>query len=102
MWENLASCYVMANIPLASPLYLDIPLQSSDSTVSSMFNSEQLNIATIGATVFLCISKLLSSSNFKLYLCSLDIQANSTKLTEASDLSNVPSCYNYKTLELVK
>jgi len=42
----------------------------------------------------LCISKLLGSSNFKLCLCFLDIQANSTKLAEAPDLSNVFSEYH--------
>jgi len=36
-------------------------------------------------------SKLPGSSNFELYLRSSDIQANSAKLVEASDLSNVPS-----------
>jgi len=40
------------------------------------------------------ISKLLGSSNFKLYLYSLDIQADSAKLAEAPDLSNVPSKYH--------
>ena len=40
------------------------------------------------------MSKLLGSSNFELYLCSSDIQANSTKFAEASDLSNVPSKYH--------
>ena len=58
-----------------------------------MSNSEWSNIAIIGATVFLHTSKLLGSNNFELYLCSLDIQANSAKLAEASDLSNVPSKY---------
>jgi len=38
-------------------------------------------------------SKLLGSHNFELCLCSSDIQANSTKLAEAPDLSNVPSEY---------
>ena len=40
------------------------------------------------------ISKLLSSYNFELCLCSLDIQANSAKFAEASNLSNVPSKYH--------
>ena len=80
--------------------FLDISLQSLDSMVSisvfetSMFNSEQPNIAIIGAAAFLHTSKLLGSSNFKLCLCFLDIQANSTKLAEASDLSNVSSKYH--------
>ena len=39
-------------------------------------------------------SKLPGSHNFELYLCSLDIQANSAKLAEASDLSNIPSEYH--------
>jgi len=39
-------------------------------------------------------SKLLGSHNFELYLCFSDIQANSAKLTEAPDLSNVPSEYH--------
>jgi len=39
-------------------------------------------------------SKLPGSHNFELYLCSLDIQANSAKLAEASDLSNIPSKYH--------
>jgi len=59
-----------------------------------VFNSKQLNIVIIGVAVFLCISKLSGSNNFKLYLHSLDIQANSTKLAEAPDLSNVPSKYH--------
>jgi len=39
-------------------------------------------------------SKLLGSYNFELCLCSSDIQANSTKLAEAPDLSNIPSKYH--------
>jgi len=39
-------------------------------------------------------SKLLGSHNFELCLCSSDIQANSTKLAETPDLSNVPSEYH--------
>jgi len=39
-------------------------------------------------------SILLGSSNFELCLCSSDIQANSAKLAEASNLSNVPSEYH--------
>ena len=61
---------------------------------TSVFNFKWFNIAIISAVAFLYISKLLSSSNFELYLCSLDIQTNSAKLTEASDLSNVPSKYH--------
>jgi len=57
-------------------------------------NSKQLNITIIGAAAFLQASKLLGSSNFELYLCSLDIQANSTKLMEASNLSNDLSKYH--------
>ena len=99
MQENLAPFCITANIPLVSLLFLDIPLQSLDSTVSisvseiSISNSEWPNIAIIGAAAFLYISKLLDSSNFELCLCSLDIQANSTKLAEASDPSNDPSEY---------
>ena len=98
--ENLALSCVMANTPLASPSFLDISLQSSDSMVSipvsetSVSNSKQPNIAIIGAVAFLYTSKLLSSRNFKLYLHFLDIQANSAKLAEASDLSNIPSKYH--------
>ena len=90
----------MANTPLASPSFLDTPLQSSDSMVSipasetSVSNSKRPNIAIIGATVFLHASKLLGSHNFELYLYSLDIQANSAKLAETPDLSNVPSEYH--------
>ena len=90
----------MANTLLASLLFLDIPLQSSDFTVSipvsetSIFNSEQPNIAIIGVAVFLHTSKLLNSSNFELCLCFLDIQANSAKFAEAPNLSNVPSKYH--------
>ena len=40
------------------------------------------------------VSKLLDSSKFQLYLCSLDIQANSTKLVRTFDLSNVSSKYH--------
>jgi len=39
-------------------------------------------------------SKLPGFHNFKLCLCSSDIQANSTKLAEAPDLSNIPSEYH--------
>ena len=59
-----------------------------------MSNSEQPNIAIIGAAAFLCASKLPGSHNFELYFCSLDIQTNSIKLAEAPDLSNVPSEYH--------
>jgi len=89
----------VANTPLASPFLLNTPLQSSDSTgsipASETFvsNSEQPNITIIGATTFLHTSKLPGSHNFELCLCSLDIQANSTKLAETPDLSNVPSEY---------
>jgi len=59
-----------------------------------MSNFEQPNITIIGAVAFLCISKLPNSSNFELCLYSLNIQANSAKLAEAPDLSNVPSEYH--------
>ena len=59
-----------------------------------MSNSEWLNIAIIGIVAFLHASKLPSFYNFKLCLHSLDIQANSTKLVEAPDLSNIPSKYH--------
>ena len=59
-----------------------------------MSNSRQPNIAIISTVAFLCISKLLGSHNFELCLCSLNIQANSTKLAEASDLPNIPSEYH--------
>jgi len=90
----------VANTPLASPFFLDILLQLSDSMVSisafetSMSNTERPNIAIIDPVAFLHISKLPDSNNFELYLHSLDIQANSTKLAEAPDLSNVPSKYH--------
>ena len=85
---------------MASLFFLNIPLQLLDSAVSiptskiSVSNFEQPNITIIGAIVFLCTSKLPDSHNFKLCLHSLDIQANSAKLAEASDLSNVPSEYH--------
>jgi len=97
LWENLTSSHVAANIPLVSLSFLDISLQSSDSAVSipasktSTSSSEQPNTAIIGAAAFLHVSKLLDSSNFELCLCSSDIQANSAKLAEAPDLSNIPS-----------
>ena len=47
----------------------------------------------IGAIAFLHTSKLPDSHNFELCLHFLDIQANSAKLVEAPDLSNVPSEY---------
>ena len=59
-----------------------------------MSNSEQPNIVIIGAVAFLHTSKLLGSHNFELCLHSLDIQTNSAKLAEASNLSNVPSKYH--------
>jgi len=57
-------------------------------------NSKQPNIIIISAAAFLHTSKLLGSNNFELHLHSSDIQANSTKLAEASDLSNIPSEYH--------
>ena len=59
-----------------------------------MSNSEQSNIVIIGTVAFLHISKLPGSHNFELCLRSLDIQANSAKLAEAPDLSNIPSEYH--------
>ena len=52
------------------------------------------NIAIIDAVAFIHISKLLSSSQFQLCLYSSNIQANSEKLAEASDLSNIPPKYH--------
>jgi len=98
--ENLAPSHVVANTPLASLSFLDTPLQSSDSAVSipasetSVSNSGRPNITIIGAATFLHASKLLGSHNFELCLHSLNIQANSAKLAEAPDLSNVPSKYH--------
>ena len=100
MQENLTPSHITVNTPLASLFFVDIPLQSLDSTVSisaseiSVSNSEQPNIIIIGAIAFLHASKLLGSSNFKLCLYSLNIQTNSAKLAEASNLSNVPSKYH--------
>ena len=100
MQENLAPFHVAANTLLASPSFLDTSLQSSDSTVSipvsetSVSNSGQSNIAIIGAVAFLCVSKLPGSHNFELCLHSSDIQSNSAKLAETSDLSNVSSKYH--------
>ena len=100
MQENLASSCIAANTPLASPSFLDTPLQLSDSIVSipvsktSMSNSKRPNITIIGAAAFLCASKLPSSHNFKHCLHSSDIQANSAKLAETPNLSNVPSKYH--------
>ena len=59
-----------------------------------MSNSGWPNIAIIGAAAFLHVSKLPGSHNFKLCLHSSDIQANSAKLAETPDLSNVPSEYH--------
>ena len=59
----------------------------------SVSTSEWSKIAIIGFVTFLHASKLPGSSKFYLCLCSSDIQANSAKLSEASDLSNVPSKY---------
>jgi len=98
--ENLAPSCIAANTPLASPSFLDTLLQSSDSVVSipasetSMSNSGQPNIAIVDAAAFLRASKLPGSHNFKLCLRSSDIQANSAKLAETPDLSNVPSEYH--------
>ena len=57
--ENLAPFYVTANIPLASLLFINIPLQSLDSMVSiptfetPMSNSKRSNITIIGTAAFL-------------------------------------------------
>ena len=98
--ENLAPSCIAANTPLTSLFFLDTPLQSLDSIASipasetSVSNSEWPNIAIINTTAFLHTSKLLGSHNFELCLHSLDIQANSAKLAETPDLSNVPSEYH--------
>jgi len=57
-------------------------------------NSKRSNIAIIGTAAFLHASKLLGSYNFELCLRSLDIQANSAKLAETPDLSNIPFKYH--------
>jgi len=57
-------------------------------------NSRRFNIAIIGAAAFLHVSKLSGSHNFELYLRFSDIQANSAKLAETPNLSNVPSEYH--------
>jgi len=61
---------------------------------TSMSNSEQSNITIISIAAFLHTSKLLGSHNFEHCFHSSDTQANSTKLAEAPDLSNVPSKYH--------
>jgi len=61
---------------------------------TSVSNSEQPNIAIIGAASFLHASKLLDSSNFELCLHFSDIQANSAKLAEAPNLSKISSKYH--------
>jgi len=61
---------------------------------TSVFNSGRPNIAIIGAAAFLHASKLPGSHNFELCLCPSDIQANSAKLAETPDLSNIPSKYH--------
>ena len=100
LWKNLAPSHVIANILLVSLSFPDIFLYSSDSAVSisafetSVSNSKWSNIAIISAVIFLHASKLLSSNNFKLCLHSLNIQANSAKLAEASNFSNIPSEYH--------
>ena len=98
--ENLTPSRITVNTSLASLYFLNSPLQSSGSVVSipvsetSISNSERPNIAIIGTAAFLHASKLLGSYNFELCLRSSDIQANSTKLAETPDLSNVPSEYH--------
>ena len=107
MQKNLTPSCIVANIPLASPSFPDISLQSSDSAVSipisetSVFNSKWSNITIIGITVFLCTLKLPGSSNFKLCFYSSDIQANSAKLAEVFDLSNISSEY-YEFVDIFK
>ena len=56
--------------------------------------SECSNITIINAAVFMYVSKLLGSSKFQLCLYSLNIQANSAKLAEVPDLSNILSEYH--------
>jgi len=98
--KNLTSSHITANTPLAFLFFPDILLQSLDSVVSIpasetfMSNSGRPNIAIIGAAAFLRTSKLPGSHNFELCLCSSDIQANSAKLTETPDISNIPSEYH--------
>ena len=98
--ENLTPSHIAANTLLASLSFLDILLQSSDFVVSilisetSMSNFEQSNIAIISTVAFLHTSKLPGSHNFELCLHSSDIQSNSAKLAETSDLSNVSSKYH--------
>ena len=98
--ENLAPSHIAANTPLASLSFLDNPLQSLDSAVSisasetSASNSRRPNITIIGAVAFLHVSKLPDSYNFELCLYFLNIQANSAKLAETPDLSNVSSKYH--------
>jgi len=68
-----------------------VSIPASETSVS---NSRQPNIAIIGAAAFLHASKLPGSHNFELCLRSSDIQANSAKLAETPDLSNVSSEYH--------
>ena len=95
--ENLALSCIVANTPLISLLSLNIFLQSLESAVfisaseTSMFISKQPYITIISVVAFLWSSKFLGFSNFELYPCSSNIQANSAKIAEATDLSNVSS-----------
>ena len=67
---------------------------SISASETSVFISKQSNITIIGASAFLQTLKLSDSSNFKLCLCSLNIQVNFTKLAEAPNLSNISSKYH--------
>jgi len=68
-----------------------VSIPASETSVS---NYRRPNIAIVGAAAFLRASKLPGSHNFELCLCFSDIQANSAKLAETPDLSNVPSEYH--------
>jgi len=92
LWENLVLSHVVANTPLTSLSFFDTSLQLLDSVVS--ISTSEISMSNIGTAVFLHTSKLLGSSNFELCLCSSDIQTNSAKLAEASDLSNISFKYH--------
>ena len=91
--DTLLYSYTLPLIHLpysSSSLCLSCNLSSSLRSLH-IFTFEQPNIAIIGIMAFLYVSKLLG---FELYLCSSNIQANSTKLAETPNLFDIPSKYH--------
>ena len=96
--NNIVVNISLANLLISSnSLYLLNSVVSIPSSEISTSTSEWPNITIISIMAFLHASKLLGSSKFQIYLCSLDIHASFIYLCHIlSDIHTLPIVFWYR------